>query len=418
MKKHVCIIGGGIIGISAAIQLAQSGASVSLIEKDRVGKGCSYGNAGWLTPCFAMPLPMPGMFFQSLKWLLNPESPLYIKPALSLELANWLFQFMRSMTHEKAIRSTEALVLLSKESLKIYKELNQEFPNQFGFQEKGLLMVSETQQGQRAIENELEYVSQFQVQGELLNESQVRQKEPAIVSNIVGGGYFPNEAHVEPFLLMAVLKEKALNLGVKLIEGCEVREFVSSENKITEVKTSQGPQKAEIFLLAAGSYSALLGKKMDQSLPILGGKGYSMLVDRKQSKLQYPTMVIDRKLALTPHANNIRIAGTLELVNQDYSLNERRANVLLSGAKSTLGLPLDLELNQVQDLWKGLRPCTPDGLPIIGFSKKISNLFHASGHQMLGLQAGAGTGKLIAQMIMGEKTFMDHQPFRAERFSI
>lgn len=416
MKNDICIIGGGIIGVSIAIELAATGAKVRIIEQDQIGKGCSYGNAGWLTPCFAMPLPMPGMLLQSLKWLANPESPLYIHPSPSPTLMKWLTRFMLSMTKEKALRSTGSLVELSKESLKLYQALQNEHPNLFGFQQKGLLMVSETKSGQGSIEKELEYVSQFSVAGKMLTASEVHALEPAIQSKILGGAYFPNEAHVEPFQLMQVLKAKAEKLGVMIQENCQLLEIKSMQNKISGITTTQGEIKADFFVLATGSYSLSLGKKIKEDLPILGGKGYSMLVPRSYSKLSHPVMVIDRKLAITPHENNVRIAGTLELVNQDYSLNERRAKVLLNGAKLTLGLPEDLSLSGVQDLWKGLRPCTPDGLPIIGFSKNMTNLFHASGHQMLGLQSGSGTGKLAAEMILQKPTFMDPAIFSPARF--
>src|SRR4051812_22221664 len=101
-KPEVMIVGGGIIGLSTAVKLAEKGARVTVLEKDRIGHGCSYGNAGWLTPCFALPLPMPGMFFKSLKWLMNPESPLYIKPSLDPLLFRWLTIFTLSMTEKKA----------------------------------------------------------------------------------------------------------------------------------------------------------------------------------------------------------------------------------------------------------------------------------------------------------------------------
>lgn len=417
MKNDICIIGGGIVGTSIAIELASAGAKVRIIDQDEICKGCSYGNAGWLTPCFAMPLPMPGMLLQSLKWLIDPDGPLYIHPSPSPILIKWLTRFMLSMTKQKALRATGSLVELSKESLKLYQALNIERPDLFGFQQKGLLMIAETKSGQESIEKELEYVSQFSVAGKILTTSEIQTLEPAIQSKLlVGGAYLPNEAHVEPYKLMQVLRAKAEKLGVLIQEKCELLEIISSQNKIERIKTSKGDIQADIFVLATGSYSHSLGKKVNEYLPILGGKGYSMLLPRSISKLTHPVMVLNRKLAITPHENHVRVAGTLELVNQDFSLNERRAKVLLEGAKLTLGLPKDLALNDVQDLWKGLRPCTPDGLPVIGFSKKITNLFHASGHQMLGLQSGSGTGKLAAEMILEKTTFMDPTIFSPARF--
>src|SRR5438094_860370 len=124
-QKHqaeVLIIGGGIIGAACAYELAQRGVAVTVIDKGEIGFGCSYGNAGWVTPCFALPLPMPGMFLKSLQWLLDSESPLYIKPRLSWQLVSWLWRFMRSMNERTMRESVAALTELSKYTLEAYKQ--------------------------------------------------------------------------------------------------------------------------------------------------------------------------------------------------------------------------------------------------------------------------------------------------------
>src|SRR5689334_10027022 len=104
-STEVLIVGGGIIGIACACELSRRGARVTLIDKGAVGHGCSYGNAGWLTPCFAMPLPMPGMLLKSLRWMFDSQSPLYVQPRASLRLAQWLWRFLRSMNRGQMIAS-------------------------------------------------------------------------------------------------------------------------------------------------------------------------------------------------------------------------------------------------------------------------------------------------------------------------
>jgi D-amino-acid dehydrogenase len=414
MKKKVLVIGGGIVGACSAIELAKKGASVHLLEKNLVGQACSHGSAGWLTPCFAMPLPMPGMLLQSMKWLLNPDSPLYIKPAFSAELAAWLVRFLSSMSNEKAIKSTEALVQLSRRSLEMYRSLANEKGEDFGFQERGLLMISETPAGLKSILNEVNFVGRFGVEGVELSPGQVQEKEPLIKINTLGGAYFPHEAHVDPARLMEVLKNKMREVGVQIEEHTDVHEFVVDQKRISAVKTSKGERSAELIVLATGSWSKDLGKILHKRVPIFGGKGYSMKLPKLA--LGQPIMAIERKLAITPHQNYLRIAGTLELVDQDFSITERRAKVLLEGAKKVLPVPADLTLESVKDLWVGLRPCTPDGVPMIGFSKQFQNVIFACGHQMLGLQSGAGTGHLVAQLAEGVPTFMDTSVFNVDRF--
>jgi D-amino-acid dehydrogenase len=159
----VLVIGGGIVGAASAWQLACRGAKVILIDKGEIGYGCSYGNAGWITPCFAM--PMPGMLIKSIKWMLNSRSPLYIQPRISRSLAAWLWKFLRSMSREQMIASVDALVELSKLSLRMYRELNEQAPGAFGFTQNGLLMLAQSSQSMSASMEEMELVAARGVNG-------------------------------------------------------------------------------------------------------------------------------------------------------------------------------------------------------------------------------------------------------------
>ncbi len=416
LQNKTLIIGGGIIGLSTAIELAKSGVQVTLLEKNEVGRGCSYGNAGWLTPCFALPLPMPGLFFRSIGWLFNPNGPLYIQPSFSLDLQRWLLRFVSSMTMTKAIPATEFLVKLSMLSLEIYKNLAIEFPEEFSFQQKGLLMVAESGTGVKSVQQELDFVKRFGVSGAVLNPEEIKHLEPALIGKYLGAVYFENEAHVEPFQLIQVLKKKALKLGVDILEHHELTDFETHNDQIVSVHSNAKVFSAQNFILATGAWSKKLGKSLGLSIPILGGKGYSMLVPQGGQPLAHPVMVIDRKLAMSPYKNKIRIAGTLELVDQDFSLNRRRAQILLDGANTHLNIQQAQSLDQVEDLWYGLRPCTPDGLPMMGYSNRFKNLVIATGHQMLGVQAGAGSGLALANLILNKPNLIDLKLANPNRF--
>ncbi len=411
-KQDVFIVGGGIIGLSTAVQLARKGASVTVIEQGEVGKGCSYGNAGWMTPCFALPLPMPGLFFKSLKWLLNPESPLYIKPSLDPLLLRWLSGFLLSMNEKKAQAATEALVQLSKVSLQMYEQLSLESP-EIGFEKKGLLMVAQSKAGVGAAVQELEYVGQHQVPGKYLTPDEIRRMEPSLTGHLEGGVYFPQEAHAEPYLVVRALAQKARNLGVKIEEKVQLSSVQIEQGKVSAVQTTAGVKKADVFVLATGSWSTQLARDIGLSVPIMGGKGYSMIVPPLKTQPQHPLMLIEKKVAITPRFDSLRIAGTLELVNQDFSITERRVQAIIKNARQYLTLPEKLE---IRETWRGLRPCTPDGVPLIGMSKRIPNLALACGHQMLGLQAGFGTGKLLSELIVDGHSDLNRPVYDPDRF--
>lgn len=410
--KDVLVIGGGIIGLSVAVQLAEKGVHTRVIDKGAIGHGCSYGNAGWITPCFAMPLPMPGMIFKSFKWLLNPDSPLYIKPSLDPHLLKWLTGFLLSATPKKAQSGIEALVQLSIASHRLYEGLAGEFP-EIEWHQRGLLMVAQTKAGVRTALDELNYVAPHGVPGRSMSGDEIKAFEPALRGPIAGGVYFPNEAHAEPLKVVQALARKAKVLGVQISEQIEVQEWVTESSRIREIQTNQGTLSADTFVLATGSWSKELARKLSLSVPILGGKGYSLIVPPLDPQPRHPIMLIEKKIAITPRAESLRIAGTLELVDQDFSITERRVKAIEKGAREFLNLPDPLA---IQEVWRGLRPCTPDGLPLIGYTGRFSNLFLACGHQMLGLQSGLGTGQLAADLITKGSSELDRRLYSPDRF--
>jgi D-amino-acid dehydrogenase len=411
-KSDILIIGGGIIGLSSAVELARLGAQVRVVEKNQIGMGCSYGNAGWLTPCFAMPLPMPGLFFKSIKWLLDPEGPLYIKPSLDPLLIRWLLRFMASMNEKQTQAAIEAMVVLSQVSLELYRDLALEFP-EIAFESKGLLMVAQSQAGMEAAQEEMHRVAPYQVPGQILAADELKRMEPAITGKILGGVYFPKEAHAEPLKTVQALARKARSLGVEILENTAIEEIRVESNQVQGLKTVHGELQAQAYVLATGSWSTELAKQIKLSVPILGGKGYALIVPPLSTQPVHPLMLIEKKIAITPRNGSLRIAGTLELVNQDFSITQRRVDAILRGSREFLPVP---ENPEVQELWRGLRPCTPDGVPLIGFSARISNLMLACGHQMLGLQSGFGTGKLVAELMMKGTSDLDRSVYDPNRF--
>jgi Glycine/D-amino acid oxidases (deaminating) len=413
-KKEVdiLIVGAGIIGTSIGAELSRRGAKVVVIDKGTVGKGCSYGNAGWMTPCFSMPLPMPGMLIKSMKWLLNPNSPLYIKPSLSMDLAHWLFEFTKAMTEKQAKAAVDALVVLSQKSLTEYEKLGQKYP-EINFEQKGLMMISKTKAGVAAAVEELEYVKQVGVPGKVLTPDDIAQMEPALRGGLLGGVYFNKEAMAEPYLTVQAMAKEIRANGGEIIENCELHDIVVQGNKVEKVLTSQGEMFPKQLVMATGSWSKDMARMMRLRVPILGGKGYAMIVPTLEKQPTYPMMFIERKTAITPRHGSLRIAGTLELVDQDFSITQRRVENIKKAAREVLYLPEQLE---VQELWAGLRPCTPDGVPLVGYHKNINNLMIAAGHQMLGLQSGAGTGLLVADLMEGKTPFVDMKVLDANRF--
>lgn len=413
VKTDVLIVGAGVIGLACAYELSKAGAKVVVIDKFEPGYGCSYGNAGWITPCFAMPLPMPGMLLKSFKWLLDPESPLYIKPELNPTLISWLLSFMASMTQKKMLSSVDALTQISVQSLKLYQELAAKTDKSFSFEQKGLLMVAQSNDGLKYARQEMELVSRNGIPGKLMLEDETRAFEPALTKRIKGSVFFCQEAHAEPLQVTQTLAHEAQKLGAVILPKTEVIDFQLSANGITSARTTRGIFQADQFVLATGAWSHHLGQTLKLKIPVLGGKGYAIITDPLEVNPQRPMMLVEKKVAVTPRNGTLRLAGTLELVNQDETFTTRRVEAIVRGAREFMNVP---ETIRYHEIWRGLRPCTPDGVPVIGRTARYPNLLLATGHQMLGLQSATGTGKLISDLALGKTPDVDPKPFRADRF--
>lgn len=412
MKQDIAVIGGGVIGVASAVELARRGAQVTVLERDRVGHGCSYGNAGWLTPSQAVPLANPSMLLKSFKWMLDPESPLYIQPQLDPAFIRWLLGFLLASRKGKFERGAAALVELCRVSVDMWEDVARRSSESFGFERHGLLAVYENAASLNAAGPGVDVVCKSGVRAERWTADEVREREPAIVGRQVGGVFFPDDAHCEPYRAVKALEAEARALGVRFLEHTEVFR-ISSGGGPRRLTTTRGDVEADQVVVATGPWSEALGAMLGLRLPVIGAKGYSVLLPPAAPHPTHSIYLIERKIAVNPHHDALRIAGTLELVRNDFSINARRVDVIVRGAKGMLNIG---ETPEPREIWRGLRPCTPDGMPVIGRARGRGDVWLATGHQMAGLKTAPGTGLLLAQLMAGETPRFDPEPFRADRY--
>ena len=413
-RSDVVIVGGGVIGCACAYFLTRRGASVTLIEKGKVGHGCSYGNAGWIVPSHSLPLPMPGMLRQAAKWLLRPDSPLYIKPRLDADLARWLWRFLTCSTHRHVKYAAPVLAGLARHSLALFKALVEKHGAEaIRFRQAGLLFACNTRTGLAKAREELEVVGELGVPGRMLDADALREKEPALTGPLTGGVWYESEAHAEPLKTVEKLAELAVDQGATIIPATEVREIETAGAQITALRTTRGRIGAAQFVLAAGSWTPRLARLLKLRVPIEAGKGYALIVEPVSPKLTVPTALVEKKVGLTPRDGSMRLAGTMELAGLDESITQRRVDAIVRGAREFVSLPRE---PRILETWCGMRPCTPDGIPMIGRPRGWNNLTIAAGHAMLGLTLSLATGQLVADLCTGNTPAVDPTPFRPTRF--
>ncbi|MCX7643237.1 MAG: FAD-dependent oxidoreductase [Armatimonadetes bacterium] len=410
-RSDVLVVGGGIIGVCVAYYLAERNIKVTLVERGEICSGASYGNAGLIVPSHSVPLSAPGVVAKGLKWLLNPESPLYIRLRLDFDLLTWLWKFWSSCTEEHVRKSLPLLISLQNDSLSLFEKFASEGLG-FGFQRKGTMTVFNTEQAFEEGVKEAGFMRDYGVNSEILTAERAKEKEPLLSEKIVGGIYFPGDAHLDPAAFVASLADQAKRKGVNVLTHTEVIELKSSGKRIVSVQTTKGEWRADIVVLAAGAWSPTLTRNLGIKLPIQPAKGYSITIQNPDQTPSLPLMLNEVRVAVTPLNGRLRLGGTLELAGLDLSINQRRIDAIKRGAWNYLP---EIKGEQ-EEIWRGLRPCTPDGLPVIGRPSNFDNLFIASGHGILGISLGPITGKITAQMICGETLDYDLSLLSPDRF--
>ena len=413
-KTDVLIIGGGVIGVCTAYYLAMQGREVTIVEKGEVGAACSYGNAGLIVPSHSIPLAAPGVLTKGLKWMLDPASPFFIKMRLDRDFLAWLWRFQAACKEKPMRQAIPVLRDLSLMSTALFDELLHEEQLACDYEQRGMLMVFQTDHGLEEGIEEANLLQEYDLATTILDGAQLHEMEPALRSDLAGAVYFPTDAHLNPALFVSSLANRAQRQGVTIHTGTEVLALEVSRNQITTVKTTHGDYQANQVVLAAGAWVPRVAHDLKINLPIQPAKGYSLTLKLPENGPRIPMILSETKVAVNPMGPLLRLGGTLELVGLDLSINQRRVEAVRRSGDNYFNFSTD-DLETVE-IWRGLRPCTPDGLPIIGRSSVYNNLVIAAGHAMLGVSLGPATGQLVSQVICGETPDVSLDALSIERF--
>jgi D-amino-acid dehydrogenase len=419
MGKRVVIVGGGVIGLCAAYYCARRGWRVTLVDRNPAQRdGCSFQNAGMLVTSHFVPLAAPGMVALGLKWMWNPASPFYVKPRLSWDLLDWGLKFWRAATKEHVRRAAPLLRDLSLASHSCFEELAALPRSDFGLVRKGLLMLCRTR---HALDEEIRTAKLGRALGipsEVLDPKQVAARDPGIRMDVAGAVYFPQDCHLTPDRFVTQLQDRLAADGTEFVWNTEVSGWrVEGGRTIRAVTTRDGSEiEADEFILCGGSWSPLLARKLGLRIPMQAGKGYSLTLTKPRQLPEICAILTEARVAVTPMAGALRFAGTMEIAGLNEDINPVRVRGIIAAAAKYYP---EFEPSDFEGVapWRGLRPCSPDGMPYVGRTTKCANLSIATGHAMMGMSLGPVTGKLIAEILAGEIPQIDMTQLSPDRYA-
>lgn len=417
MSKSVLVIGGGVIGLAAAYYSALKGHQVRILDRNGpLYEGCSFNNAGMIVPSHFVPLAAPGMVALGLKWMRNPESPFYIKPRIDRELFSWGWKFFRAANSAHVARSAPLLRDLSFASRACFEELASLTGNSFGLVQKGLLMLCKSEHTLHEEAKVAARARELGVPAEVLDASQTASLEPNVRMDIAGSVYYPKDCHLIPDRFLACLRSECEKLGVIFEWPREVTRWHVHGKVVEAVKSSEGEVPADEFVICGGAWSPLIARGLGLKLPMQAGKGYSVTVPKPRQLPEICSILTEARVAVTPMNGALRFGGTMEISGLNEEINPLRVLGIIKAvpryfpeiqAGDLLGLPV----------WRGLRPCSPDGLPYLGRTARYRNVTIATGHAMMGLSLGPITGKLVAEILSGEKPSHDLTLLNPDRYA-
>lgn len=395
----VVVIGGGIVGLSSAYYLAKDGHQVTVVDRSTATTfGCSHGNAGMIVPSHFIPLAAPGMIQMGLRMLPNRKSPFGFRLLPSRSLAQWIFQFMVAANPRHVSRCAPILRDLNLAARRSYEELATEIGQGLGFEKRGLLMLcrdADTLEHEAAVARQ---ANEMGLHARVLDPAGLAAADPDVTMSAAGAIHFEDDCHLSPHDLMTRLRASLVASGVEFRDGCVTESFDVKSSNIEAIRTSQGEVVGDQFVLATGSWSEAMAKKLGLRLPVQPGKGYSMTLESPVELPRLCSIFTEARVAVTPMNGALRFAGTMEIGAPEEGVNQQRVDGIIESIPAFFPkFRADQFVNQ--PVWSGLRPCSPDGMPYVGRTGVCRNLTVATGHAMMGLSLAPITGKLVAEIV-------------------
>lgn len=417
---HAIVIGSGVIGTTTAYYLNRLGYQVTVLDRQpRSGLETSFANAGQISPGYSAPWAGPGIPMKAIKWMLSEHSPLVIRPSrMDAAMFRFILMMLHNCTTARYHVNKARMLRIAEYSRQSIDELRTETGISYDERTRGTLQVFRTAAQVQGAKKDTDILDECKVPYEVLDVDGCIAAEPGLKhvrEKIRGGLRLPLDETGDCLMFTQNLAANCISKGVVFRYGVNIEEVLVSNGKVSGVKTDQGVLTADQYVMALGSYSPQLLKPIGIDIPVYPVKGYSITVPIVSPEDAPVSTVMDEtyKVAITRLGDRVRVAGTAELTGHDLSLQEERRQTVRFVVSDMFPKAADM---REDNFWTGLRPMTPDGTPVLGASP-YSNLFINTGHGTLGWTMACGSGRLLADIMAGQKPGIDLEGLSMQRYS-
>jgi D-amino-acid dehydrogenase len=406
--SDVAVIGAGMVGLSTAWFLQEAGVQVTVFERDHVAAGASWGNAGWLTPALTAPLPEPAVLRYGLRAVLSPRSPVYLPLRADAGLLRFLTSFVTHSTARRWRRGMSAYVPVNERALEAFDILADGGVSAPTRPADPFLACFARERDARGLLTELRQIADAgqDVSFDPLPARQVQLLERSLTSRVGAAVRIHGQRYLNPPEFVASLADAVRSRGARIVEGAEVSDVQPGPGGVRLVFADGQDARHEAVVVATGAALGALGTRFGVRQPVQAGRGYSFSVPAERMP-RGPLYFPQQRVALTPLGDRLRVAGMMEFRRPGDALDPRRITAVVEAVRPFL---TGVDLDDRRDEWVGSRPCTADGLPLVG-PTAAPGVFVAGGHGMWGIALGPVTGQLLAQAVVKGEVPLELAPF-------
>lgn len=416
---RVIVLGAGVIGVTSAYYLAQQGHEVVLLDRQNgAALETSFANAGEISPGYATPWGAPGIPTKALRWLFMEHAPLIVRPQADPSMIPWLLQMLMNCSASAYATNKSRMVRLAEFSRDQLVELRGTLGIEYDHRSQGTLQLFRKQKQIDASAEDIEVLKSYGVPYEVLDRDGCVAVEPGLSQsrdNFIGGLRLPHDETGDCHIFTQKLAALLPSMGVDIRYNTEIEAVLQESGKISGVKTNNGIVTGDSYLVALASFSPKMMRPLGLKLPVYPVKGYSITLPIADADRAPSSTLLDEsyKIAITRLGDRIRVGGMAELSGYKCELPARREKTLFHSLHDLF--PGAAVEGAESNFWCGLRPMTPDSVPIVG-ETKIPNLFLNTGHGTLGWTMACGSGALIASIMTGTETPIDPEGLSIARY--